>query len=69
LLIPRTSYRTSKPHEKLSALKRKRWNFLTVFFWVIFAFLDPDPDPQHWLKYADPEEKKRGKKSVKYDDF
>jgi hypothetical protein len=51
LLIPRPPSRTSKVQEKPSALKRghpalqkiKFSNFF-LFLWVIFAFLDPNPE-------------------------
>jgi hypothetical protein len=53
LLIPRPSLRTPKLQEKPSALKRehpilKNMKILDffLFLWVIFDFLDPDPDPQ-----------------------
>ncbi len=53
LLIPRPPLRTFKLQEKPSAFKRdhpalqdmKFLNFF-LFLWVIFALLDPDPDPQ-----------------------
>jgi hypothetical protein len=69
LLIPRPPWRTSKLQEKPSALKKK-WNFYFyfLFFWAIFALLDPDPygesgsgsttsvgDPWHFGAYPDPD--------------
>jgi hypothetical protein len=52
LLIPRPPLRTPKLQEKPSALRKehpvlknmKILNFF-LFLWVIFALLDPDPDP------------------------
>ncbi len=59
-LIPRTLSRTSKLHEKPSALKiehpalQKMKYYCFIFFWVILALLDPgtplNPDPQHCQK-------------------
>ncbi len=46
---------TSKLQEKPSALKREhpafqkmKFNNCFLFFWVISALMDPDPEPQHW---------------------
>jgi hypothetical protein len=55
VLIKNCNLLMSKLQEKPSALKREHLalqklkfiNFLC--FWVIFALLDPDPDPQHWF--------------------
>ncbi len=53
LLIPRPPKRTPKLQEKPSAHKREhpalqKMKILSffLFFWDIFALLDPDPDPQ-----------------------
>jgi hypothetical protein len=60
LLIPRPPKRTPKLQEKPSALKRKhpalqKMKILSffLFFGVIFALLDPDPDPAAQIN-ADP---------------
>ena len=59
LLIPRPPERTPKLQEKPSAVKREHpvlKNMNSGFFsiwWVIFALLDPDPDPTTQIN-ADP---------------
>ncbi len=41
----RTSYRRRLQTSKENIQHFKRWNLLTFFLWVIFALLDPEPDP------------------------
>jgi hypothetical protein len=53
LLISRSPLRTPNLQENPSALKREhpalqnmKIQYFFLFLWVIFALLDPDPDPQ-----------------------
>ncbi len=48
----RPSYRRSLQPSKENIQHFKKWNLLTfiLFLWVIYVFLDPDLDPQHWFE-------------------
>ncbi len=61
LIKGRPSYRRSLQPSKENIQHFETWKFWTffLFLWVIFALLDPDPnpltrlnpDPKHWLPY------------------
>ncbi len=44
-----SSYRRSiRPQKEHPALAKIKFINCFLFFWAIFAILDPDPDTQHW---------------------